>query len=436
MIKQDHATARVEDVMGFLNEVQLNYPDAISLASGRPDERFFDLHKIQEYIDAFVNHMSREKNSTPERILKDLGQYNRTKGVINTLIAKYLENDYQIKADADDILINVGSQESFILTLLTLCNKKNDVLIVEDPSYVGISHFSIIAQYQVQPSPVKPTGLCLEKLEQNILRCNSEQKHVKLVYVTPDFQNPTGTRMPLENRKKLLQLAKQYNFYIIEDNAYGDFVFEGEKLPTIKSLDKNGHVIYLHSFSKTIYPALRIGAMVCGKKLEGGFKLSDLMAKTKGYTTVNTPSITQMIVGGMLIENEFSFKNYNVKKIEKLKTKRNGILKALHKYFGVNETSGLAQVTWNIPEGGYFLTLTLPIIITKEDVIDCAKKYGVITTPMSFFHLSNEGKNQIRIAYSYVDENLIETAIERLSKFLYQKINQTSTNATLLGKSI
>ncbi len=428
--KDNTANGQIEDVMGFLNEVQLNYPDAISLASGRPDERFFDLHNFQKYIDVFVDYMSKEKNTSAERILKDLGQYNRTKGVINTLMAKYLENDYQIKANADDLLINVGSQESFILTLLTLCDKENDVLIVEDPSYVGISHFSILAQYQVVPSPVGSSGLCLEKLEKNILQCQAKGQHVKLVYVIPDFQNPTGTRMPLENRKKLLQLAKQYGFYIVEDNAYGDFVFEGEKLPTIKSLDKNGHVIYLHSFSKIICPALRIGVMVCDQIDNEGHKLSDLMAKTKGYTTVNTPSITQMIVGGMLIEHQFSFDRYNEEKIKKLKVKRDRILKALHTYFRADESSDLAKITWNVPEGGYFMSLTLPIDIDKNDVIDCAKHYKVIATPMSFFHLTNEGGNQIRIAYSYVGEDLIDTAIERLSRFLHKKLNRNSAGVT------
>lgn len=427
--KDNNSNGQIEDVMGFLNEVQLNYPDAISLASGRPDERYFNLHNFQKYIDVFVDYMSKEKNTSVERILKDLGQYNRTKGVINALMAKYLENVYQIKSSADDVLINVGSQESFILTLLTLCNKENDVLIVEDPSYVGISHFSILAQYQVVPSPVGSSGLCLERLEENILRCRAEGQQVKLVYVIPDFQNPTGTRMPIENRKRLLQLAEQYDFYIVEDNAYGDFVFEGEKLPTIKSLDKNGYVIYLHSFSKIICPALRIGVMVCDQKDKEGNKLSDLMAKTKGYTTVNTPSITQMVVGGMLIEHQFSFDQYNEEKIEKLKVKRDRILNALHAYFRADATSDLAQVTWNVPEGGYFMTLTLPIDIDKNDVIDCAKHYKVIATPMSFFHLTNEGNNQIRIAYSYVHEDLIDTAIERLSRFLHQKIERTSTEA-------
>src|SRR5690606_33509173 len=132
-------------------------------------------------------------------------------GIINELIVKYLENDYQIKVNSNDILINVGTQESFILTLLTLCNKEDDVLIVENPSYVGISYFGLIGGYYIIPTPVKSHGLCLDTLEKNILKCKGKGKNVKLVYVTPDFQNPTGTRMPIENRLRLLELAIKYN---------------------------------------------------------------------------------------------------------------------------------------------------------------------------------------------------------------------------------
>ncbi len=422
--KQWYVNKQIEDVMGFLNEVQLNYPAAISLASGRPDERFFDLQNIQEYVDTYVHYISKEKNTSPEKLLNDLGQYNRAKGVVNELVSTYFENDYQIKVDGEELLINVGSQESFILTLLTLCSKENEVLVVEDPSYIGLSHFGIMNECQVLPSPVTENGLCLERLEENILACKEKGQQVKLVYVIPDFQNPTGVRMPVKNRSKLLELAEQYNFFIIEDNAYGDFVFEDTKYPTIKSLDKKGCVIYLHSFSKIIYPALRIGVMVCNAVLKDGSKLSDLMAKTKAYTTVNTPSLTQMVLGGLLVKHQFSLKEYNKEKIEKLKYKRDRTIQALTTYFSsASSSSGLDKITWNIPEGGYFLTLTLPFNITKEDVINCAKNYKVIVTPMSFFYLLRGGSNQIRIAYSYVAEEQIDTAIHRLSKFLSEKLN-------------
>lgn len=411
------------DVMGFLNEIQFSFPKAISLASGRPDDRFFDLRDIDKYFNIYTNHLSNVENIDTQHIFKKLGQYDKTKGIINDLVARYLKIDYDIDVDPNDILVNVGTQESLIISILALCNKNEDVIMVEDPTYIGITHFSLIAGYETIPINVNSEGMCLKTLEKNILRCKEKGKNVKLVYVTPDFHNPTGVRMPVKNRIKLLELAEHYNFLIIEDNAYGDFVLEGNKYPTIKSLDKKNNVIYLHSFSKTIYPSLRIGVMVANKIMANDKSLSDLMSKVKGYTTVNTPSVTQAIVGGLLIDSSFSLYEYNEKKRNKLLVKRNNILEALTKYFTTdffNNSSN--KVAWNIPKGGYFLTLTLPVNITQKDVLLCAKEYDLIFTPMSFFYLQEGGENQIRIAYSNVQEDIIEKAMKSLSSFIERKI--------------
>ena len=411
-----------EDVMGFLNEVQLNFPEAISMASGRPEESFFDLQNVQEYIDVFVNFRSKEMNITSDTFLQSLGQYNRTKGIINDIIVKYLKNDYQIDCTPADIIVNVGSQESMILSLLALMSRDEDVFCVEDPSYVGISHFALINGYETIPVSVDTDGMNLEALEKTIEATNRKGKHVKAVYVIPDFQNPTGARMPVAKRKKLLQMAATYKFMIIEDNAYGDFVFEGVAYPTLKSLDTDGNVVYLHSFSKSLHPSLRMGALVTDKVFEDGTRLSDVIAKIKGYTTVNSPAITQAILAGVLLKNKHSLQEYNKEKCTNLHEKRDKVLASLTKYINATENEKLQSISWNVPEGGYFLTLTLPFKITKDDIVHCAQNYQVIFTPMFFFYLSKGGENQIRIAYSYVKTNQIETAIENLVHFLATKI--------------
>ncbi|PTX61375.1 (S)-3,5-dihydroxyphenylglycine transaminase [Kordia periserrulae] len=414
-----------EDVMGFLNEVQLNFPEAISMASGRPEESFFDLQHAQEYMDMFVNFRSKETNVSTDAFLRSLGQYNRTKGIINDIVVKYLKNDYQIDCSPADIIVNVGSQESMILSLLALMNRDEDVFCVEDPSYVGISHFALINGYETAPIAVDAEGINLEALEKTIEATITKGKRVKAVYVIPDFQNPTGIRTPIEKRKKLLQMAATHNFMIIEDNAYGDFVFEDVAYPTLKSLDTEGNVIYLHSFSKSLHPSLRMGVMVTDKVFKDGTKLSDIVAKIKGYTTVNSPAIPQAILGGVLLKNNYSLQKYNEEKCHNVRQKRDSVLASLTKYINASQNETLQTVSWNVPEGGYFLTLTLPFAITKEDVTACAKNYHVIFTPMSFFHLSKGGENQIRIAYSYVKINQIETAIENLVRFLATKITNT-----------
>ena len=300
-----------EDVMGFLNEVQSQYPKAISFASGRPDSKYFNIEKFSEYLDFFIKTEVLEKGQTENEILGYLGQYNRTKGIINKEVSKYLWKDEAIQALPEDILITVGTQEGIAVGIMTICNKENDVILVEDPAYIGITHFSKINGYYVGGVPVTSNGISLEKLEEKIQYYSSIGKRVRVVYVIPDFQNPSGVVMSLKNRYKLLELAEIHDFLIFEDNAYGDFSYENSSYPTLRSIDKNNRVVYLKSLSKTLYPSLRLSLMVISQSIYVGgnvLRLSDLVSKAKGYITVNTPSIIQAMFGGMLRQHNFSLK--------------------------------------------------------------------------------------------------------------------------------
>lgn len=414
-----------EDVMGFLNEIQQKYPEAISLASGRPNEDYFDLKIFPEYFNLYIDYESSSKKKGRQEILNSLGQYNYTKGIINKLISKYLRKDEKINIKPEDILLTVGTQEGLAIAVMTLCNKENDVIIVEDPTYVGITHFSIIAGYQIEPVRVNQDGISLKMLEEKIIQCKNHNKVVKIVYVIPDFQNPTGNNMTLENRHRLLDLANKYNFFIIEDNAYGEFVYKGKKKLTLKALDINKRVIYLHSFSKTIYPSLRLGAMIADQLIqheENQVALSDLMAKTKGYITVNTSSINQAILGGVLIKNGFSLKTMNKEKVVSMKRKRNLMLSSLEKFLNVKNAPWANAISWNIPDGGFFITISLPFKVDKNEVAFCAGNYQVIFTPMSFFYFNKGGSNEIRLAFSNIPDKKIENAIKNLTMYFKHKI--------------
>ncbi len=414
-----------EDVMGFLNEIQLKYPKAISFASGRPDEDYFDLKDFSKYFDLYVKTIATSEKKSKLKVLNSLGQYNRTKGIINTLVAKYLYKDERINVKPEDILVTVGTQESFAMAILTLCNRNSDVIIVEDPAYVGITHFSIIAGYQMEPVPVNQDGISLQTLEEKIKYFKTKGKKVKVVYVIPDHQNPTGNSMTLENRHRLLELAMEYDFLILEDNAYSEFIYSGKKSLTLKALDVNKRVIYLRSFSKTLYPSLRLGAMVADQQVLNNGKpeaLSDLMAKTKGYLTVNTSSINQAIFGGILIQNNFSLKKMNNEKVLSMKRKRNQLLASLKKWMDVKKFPWAKEISWNIPNGGFFITIYVPFNVTKADVVFCAENHQVIVTPMSFFYLAKGGSNEIRLAFSNIKDHEIESAIKNLATYFKSRI--------------
>ncbi|WP_428741067.1 PLP-dependent aminotransferase family protein [Tenacibaculum sp.] len=414
-----------EDVMGFLNEVQSQYPKAISFASGRPDSKYFSIEKFSEYLDFFVKTEALEKGQTENEILSYLGQYNRTKGIINNEVSKYLLVDESIQALPEDILITVGAQEGIAAGIMTVCNKENDVILVEDPAYIGITHFSQINGYHVDGVPVTSNGISLEKLEEKIQYYNSIGKRVRVVYVIPDFQNPSGVAMSLENRYKLLELAEIHNFLIFEDNAYGDFSYESSSYPTLKSMDKNQRVIYLKSLSKTLYPSLRLALMVVDQSIsiDGNvLRLSDFVSKTKGYITVNTPSIIQAMFGGMLRQHNFSLKELNKEKVLGMKEKRNHLVKCLEEVFNTKNNSWSNKVQWNHPNGGFFIRVKLPFEVGKEEVIECAEKFKVIFTPMSFFFLNEGGESELRLAFSNLSLEEIKTGVERLADYIKSKI--------------
>lgn len=414
-----------EDVMGFLNEVQERYPNAISLASGRPDEQYFDFENFAEYFNAFVEHEAANSDNSKSQVIKRLGQYNAAKGVVNDLAAQFLKNDEGIEVSAEDVILTVGTQEAMAIAVLTLCDQANDILLVEDPCYIGITHFSCIAGYHIKPVSVLNDGISLEQIEEHVQAAKTQGKKVKLVYTIPDFQNPTGNSMSIEKRKQLLAMAEQYDFFILEDNAYGDFRYYGEHKPTLKALDVNQRVIYFRSFSKTLYPTIRLSILATDRKVENNgehVSLCKLMAKTKGYLTVNTSSINQGVFAGMLLKNKCSFLQMNKEKIDALKQKRDHTINMLKKHFSPQWAS---EILWNEPDGGFFLTVKLPFKVNKDAVTMCAEEHQVIFTPMSFFYLNDGGESEIRLAFSYLSLEEIEMAIERLTNYCKIRITET-----------
>lgn len=413
------------NVMEFLNEVTLKNPGAISFAPGRPDHKYFNLGDTNRHIDAFVASRGAELGKTREEILQDLGQYNKTKGIINNELSLMLKNDEGIEVSPDSIVVTNGAQEAMIIILSTLCNPGNDIILVSDPSYIGFTGFAKIFGLEIVLLRSNEEGIDLDDLESKLKSLKAEGKQPKIVYDIPDFHNPSGTYLPAEKRKKLLSLADQYNFFVVEDNPYGMFVYEGEKLPTIKALDKNKRCIYIGSFSKTLYPSLRVGYIVSDYILANGRALSDEFTKVKSLTSVNTSSLVQAIIGGILAESGYSLRAINEDKIEGYKEKWTAILKALETNLGSSEWC--EGISWNRPAGGFFLTLTLPVTIDAQALNRCVTDFSVIFCPMSMFYLADGGRNQIRLSFSYLSVQQIETGIFSLAEFLKKEITASRT---------
>lgn len=230
-----------------------NFSDNISFGGGCPDESLFPSQALQA---AYQKAVSQEQAHS--------FQYHDVKGPGD--LRDYLANrarQQEIKANADDILLTAGGQQGIDL-VAKLFLGTGDEMAVEAPSYVG----ALAAFDNYEPIyheiPLEDDGVNLDHFEEVL----KEHPAIKLFYTVPDFHNPTGITMSLAKRQRLVDLANRYDFVILEDTPYRDLRYHGESLPSIKSFDTKGRVIFLSSFSKILSPAFRLGWLVASPEIK------------------------------------------------------------------------------------------------------------------------------------------------------------------------
>jgi (S)-3,5-dihydroxyphenylglycine transaminase len=215
---------------------------------------------------------------------------------------------------------------------------------------------------------------------------------------------------------------------LFEDNAYGMFAYDAEPAPTLKSLDRDGVVVYLGTFAKLLFPGLRIGFLVADQQVhspetERALYLAEELSKVKSLTTVTTSGLLQAIVGGILLENHCSLRTMIQEKRAFYRANRDTMLTCLEQHF-LHDPLLTEAVSWNHPGGGFFLTVRLPFAFTKERLRVCAEEYGVICCPMSFFSLLEGCEDQIRLSFSAVSQDEIERGIAQLWQFVHDTVQE------------
>jgi (S)-3,5-dihydroxyphenylglycine transaminase len=407
------------DVMNFLNEVVMRFPEAISFAPGRPLESMFKVQQHLSAIETYVQACSARKGCSPEAIWREFGQYSLTNGIISDLIANHLERDESIHVPPSAIITTVGAQEAMAIVLTGLFDQARDILLVSDPTYIGITGLARLMNIRVVPVPADAHGLEPNAVERAIVHASRDGR-VRALYDIPDFNNPLGTSLPLDRRIALLDVCRRHDVLMIEDNPYGMFAYDHARMPTLKALDERGTVLYIGSFSKTLFPGLRMGYLVADQRVgSSAGPLARALSSVKSLLTVNTPPLLQAAVGGELLREGGSLEAIVAPKRAQYKKQRDAMLVALARTFG----GGPQGVTWNAPAGGFFLTLTLPFAFETADLQICAGKYGVIVSPMRFFCVGPPRTNQIRLSFSYVDPQRIAEGIERLGAFVRDRVS-------------
>jgi (S)-3,5-dihydroxyphenylglycine transaminase len=405
------------DTMNFLNEVTARFPDAISFAPGRPYDEPFDTAVIAGYLDAYTKHLERDRGLTQRQVGGLLFQYGRTKGQIHDLVAATIANDEGIEVPPESIVVTVGAQEGMLLALRALIRDGGDVLLVGSPCYVGITGAARLLDVAVEPVPEGPAGVTAEAVREAAARVRATGRRPRALYVVPDFANPSGTSMPVAARRELLAAAGAEDVYVLEDNPYGLFSRTGARVPTLKALDREGRVVYLGSFAKSCFPGARVGYVVADQPVvaPGGATtlLADELSKIKSMTTVNTSPLAQAVIGGMLVTYGCRLRVANAERVLRYRERLDALLAALDRHLGAEPGVG-----WNVPDGGFFLVLSVPFIADASALTRSARDHGVLWTPMSYFYPEGGGEHHLRLSCSYLNPADIDEGVARLASFI------------------
>ncbi|MBN3772776.1 PLP-dependent aminotransferase family protein [Burkholderia sp. Se-20378] len=416
-------------VMNFLNEVASEFPAAISLAAGRPADRLFERLDHSALLQALIRYEKHALHGHTGKALNAwLLQYGRTAGLIHELVAHQVQTDEGVATHADRTVITAGCQEALALCLPELCPDPKDVVLVCNPTYIGITGAAHASGVALSALPGAESDIAAQ-IERAVAQLHREGRQARAVYLIPDFDNPTGRVLDLSQRRAVLSACTRHRIVVLEDNPYGMFRYDGDVVPPMAALDEVGCVIYLSTYSKTISPALRVGALTLPDTLFGDRAarqaLFQALVQRKSFITVNTSQICQAIIGGLLLEQEGSLRGWIQPTLEAYRVNRDTMLAQLQTTFVPWPDS----IRWNRPDGGFFLTVDLPFRFDAQAVTACATECHVIVMPMAFFAFDNSHDQRIRLAFSAVDPSQIRTGIAALGRFIERKMTQAQSRS-------
>lgn len=363
-------------------------PEIISFAGGLPNPISFP----QEELKVSMNRIA-------DKFGAKIYQYSTTTGLdeLRQYIADRYYKIHKMKLSLDNIIITTGSQQALDLIGKVFVNE-GDKVMVESPSYLGLLQaFSVYGADFVQ-TKLDDDGLNIEELKKTI----STHKP-KVAYLIPNFQNPTGLTYSKENREKVYECIKDEDLILIQDDPYGELVFENtERIPYI-GVNKNPKNIYLGSFSKIVTPGMRLGYVIADKEiikmLETAKQASDLHSNIFG----------QYLIADYLLNNDL---DKHIEKIKSLyKAQANAMISAMEEFFP-------KTVKFTYPKGGMFTWVTLPEGSDVLKLFDKAIEKKVAFVPGHPFYVNPENVNTLRLNYTNANEETIKTGIKRLAQAL------------------
>jgi 2-aminoadipate transaminase len=362
-------------------------PGVISFAGGLPAPELFP---VQEISEAAKNVFARYGDAVL--------QYSVTEGLpmLREKISVMLDTPSS-SVEAHNLIITQGSQQGLDL-LSKLYLEKGRVVFTENPSYLGALQAFQLFQADILPIASDEDGLRPDSLIEAL-----RKQRPSLIYLMPNFQNPTGVSLSLERRKEVVDIVREHDLLLLEDDPYGDLIFSGEKMPSLFSLGGPLNFIYMSSFSKTIAPGMRI-AYICGSE-----ELVSKLAVVKQGTDLQTNTFGQFVVNEYLEGGQFD--RHKALLRQTYEARMRCMLAAMKQYFP-------ASVSWNSPKGGMFLWVKLPARCNARDLLLKCLEKNVAFVPGQEFFPDGSGENTIRLNFSNATPEKIDEGIKRMGEVL------------------
>lgn len=365
-------------------------PEVISFAGGMPSADCMPCETVAELASEILS-------TRAPYVL----QYGRTEGCaeLNAELVKYLCG-LGLDASEKNVQVVSGGQQGLDLMCKAFIDA-GDCVLVENPTYLAFLQIAKTYCANIVGVESGDDGLDTDDLERKL-----KQYSPKLLYIVPTFSNPTGRTYSAQNRKDIAELCAKYDTVVIEDDPYGRLRYSGDDVPTVKSFDKAGNVVYVTSFSKTVAPGLRVAAV------HGDERIVRKVSIGKQGADVQNPALTQMIVAEYLKRGYF-YPNLN-RSISVYRKRRDAMLAAIERYMPI-------EASYTRPDGGLFIWMTMPSKVDCKSVLPLAIEQNVAFINGDEFFTGGGGKNTLRLNFSNSDEQKIEKGIKILSQ-IFEKV--------------
>jgi len=400
---------RASEIRELLKVTQI--PDMISFAGGLPNPKAFPVKVIHDCIDkTFNNHIT------------EALQYGSTEGYtpLRNELAQRMKVKQNIDCELHNLIITSGAQQA--LSLVALCFlDPGDTYLTNVPAYLGALQAFNAYEANCESIPMNEEGIDIESLKRNLERLKRTSILPKFLYTVPTFQNPSGETMPLKHRKELLSIASEYDFLIIEDDPYSELIFEGKPIPSIKSFDTKGRVIYMSTFSKILAPGFRLGWMIASREV------LDKIILAKQATDLCTNTFAQYVAHEYISGGYLDTQVEHIKKL--YKHKRDLMLDALKKYFP-------SMVKWTIPKGGMFIWITLPKSIDTGLMFQKALSKKIAYVIGEAFYPEGGNYNSMRLNFSYSSDEEIIKGIKRLADVINEELSSNHQQESYVPEGV